>query len=328
LEVEMAQMSRIPDPSIVKAKQSMHDLVRTVCEDFVSIRGISISLSDVIEADITDKDVVRVHRDAFDEAEPFRHLVVDHLFDDDLLTLIHEEFDIDAGWRYIDTAKEETYRRSCAEDMKGAARTYINAVSSQAFLSYLSKITNIPNLIFDAGLSGGGLHESRNGGYFEIHRDFNRHPANRLQNALVMITYLNKDWDEAYGGSLELWNKDGCVKSIPPEFGKTVILSHSKHSLHGHPVPLAMPPGRTRRSIAVYYYINQSRETDLAERHTTRYLGLREQVTDIARTLVPPILWRIGVFLHRRARRGARAIAARLAPGRPWTGATLPKLDG
>jgi Rps23 Pro-64 3,4-dihydroxylase Tpa1-like proline 4-hydroxylase len=38
-----------------------------------------------------------------------------------------------------------------------------------------------------------------------MHVDFNQHSVTRLDNRLVFITYLNKNWRSSYGGALELW---------------------------------------------------------------------------------------------------------------------------
>ena len=70
------------------------------------------------------------------------------------------------------------------------------------------------------------------------------------------MIYLNEDWEEDFGGQLELWNKDmsQCAVRVDPIFGRAVIFSTDLDSFHGHPDPLNCPPDRSRRSIATYYY--------------------------------------------------------------------------
>ena len=131
-----------------------------------------------------------------------------------------------------------------------------------------------------------------------MHTDFNKHIRTRLDNEMVMITYLNKDWDPAYKGALELWNIDTqeCVESILPSFGRTVILKHGARSLHGHPDPLAPPPGRTRRSVASYYYTNRRPNDFSVDRHPSRFLAthkdsLTYKIKEAAWQVTPPIIW-------------------------------------
>ena len=68
--------------------------------------------------------------------------------------------------------------------------------------------------------------------------------------------YLNKDWQEEWGGKLELWDPEmkGCVESILPVFNRCVIFNTDPDSYHGHPDPMTCPEGHFRRSIALYYY--------------------------------------------------------------------------
>lgn len=84
---------------------------------------------------------------------------------------------------------------------------------------------------------GGGLHELRNGGYLNVHADFNRHPKLKLDRRLNVLIYLNKDWISEYGGELQLWDKEmkNCEKKIIPIFNRMVIFSTTDFSYHGNP---------------------------------------------------------------------------------------------
>ena len=42
------------------------------------------------------------------------------------------------------------------------------------------------------------------GGKFALRTDFTQHTMTKLENRLIFITYLNKDWLPSYGGALEL----------------------------------------------------------------------------------------------------------------------------
>jgi hypothetical protein len=75
----------------------------------------------------------------------------------------------------------------------------------------------------------------------------------RRVNAFV---FLNPNWNESYGGQLELWSKDlkSCGAKINPDIGRFVAFSSTDFSYHGHPHALTCPPDRSRRSLALYYY--------------------------------------------------------------------------
>ena len=85
-------------------------------------------------------------------------------------------------------------------------------------------------------------------------RDHGRREGARLRVNLFL--YLNADWDDAWGGHLELWDREltRCEQRIAPLRNRLVIFASTDFSFHGHPTPLTCPPDRTRRSLAVYYY--------------------------------------------------------------------------
>ena len=76
------------------------------------------------------------------------------------------------------------------------------------------------SLIPDPYLFGGGLHELKDGGFLNIHCDFNKHPKMNLDRRINILIYLNHDWKDQYGGALELWdtNMKNCVQKIKPIF--------------------------------------------------------------------------------------------------------------
>jgi hypothetical protein len=57
------------------------------------------------------------------------------------------------------------------------------------------------------------------------------------------------------GGILSCGVLNKCEKKILAKINRCVIFDTGKHSLHGHPYPLACPENRRRNSLAVYYYV-------------------------------------------------------------------------
>ena len=145
-------------------------------------------------------------------------------------------------------------------------RNLLWEMNSGSFLSFLEQLTGIGNLLPDPSLRGGGLHQVLPGGMLGVHADFTRHPVYQLDRRLNILLYLNKNWQDEYGGHLELWDREisHCVKRIRPNFGRCVIFNTDATSFHGHPEALTCPEGMTRKSIALYYYTN-GREDDGVE---------------------------------------------------------------
>lgn len=146
-------------------------------------------------------------------------------------------------------------------------------LNSAPFIDFVSRLTGIENLLPDPYFAGAGIHETAPGGLLMVHADYNKHPQLGLDRRCNIIIYLNEDWDESYGGHLEIWNREMtvCHERIAPVANRCVIFSTGKYSYHGHPDPLTCPPGRSRRSLAMYYYTNGRPEPESQQGHPTLF---------------------------------------------------------
>ena len=79
---------------------------------------------------------------------------------------------------------------------------------SKEFLNILETKFNLKNLLPDWKLFGGGLHESFNGGFLKVHHDFVYMRKSKLKRRLNLLLYLNSNWNDDWGGSIELWDKE------------------------------------------------------------------------------------------------------------------------
>ena len=131
-----------------------------------------------------------------------------------------------------------------------------------------------------------------------------------------LLLFLNRDWEEDYGGHFELWNDTAtrCEKKVLPIFNRAVLFDTDATSFHGHPHPLDCPEGRRRNSVAVYYYtldrpvsatfdgpqlVEWRAVTPDDFRHARA--SIRDWLTPkvLLRKLVPPIVWDVARFIRR-----------------------------
>ncbi|MES1988841.1 MAG: 2OG-Fe(II) oxygenase [Pseudomonadota bacterium] len=211
-------------------------------------------------------------------AEPFPHIVVDNFLPAAMIEGMLEHFPVDTKAHdkvyqkgYGGTYKRQTLPYDCDEYVRNAFSFF----NSAAMLQFLEGITNIKGLLPDPYFSGGGLHETAKGGLLGIHADFRVNENLQLLRRVNVLIYLNKDWQEFYGGNLELWDQEmkANVKSVAPIFNRCVIFNTDEDSFHGHPDPLTTPDGLTRRSIALYYYTATGIKNDSGESRHTRYVA-------------------------------------------------------
>jgi hypothetical protein len=215
------------------------------------------------------------HRAAYQQAEPFPHAVVDRLFDDDVLDSLLAEFPApdDEVWRSFENRRESKLGYDYHAVLGERISRFMVLMGSPPVLELLERWTGIEGLIPDPYFGGAGPHQILPGGFLKIHADFNVHPKLHLDRRLNLLLYLNRDWREEWGGALELWATDmsRCVERIPPLWNRTVLFSTTSDSFHGHPEPLACPPGRSRKSLSFYYYTAGRPEEERAAVHDTLF---------------------------------------------------------
>lgn len=212
----------------------------------------------------------------FADAVPYPHVILDDVFDAASLD------DILASWPPADDPNWVQFQRSkrafnTTAAMPNAAQLLVWALNGQRFTDWLSRVTGVDDLTPDLLLSGGGLHEVESGGTLPMHVDFNR--LGDLYRRVNVLLFLNHGWQANWKGCLELRQKPlkrrGGV-SIAPEFNRLVIFEASEHSWHGHPEPMKLPPGVTRKSMAFYYY-SPTPHPSYAEQHSTVYVKGRRR---------------------------------------------------
>ena len=222
------------------------------------------------------------------DGNPFPNIYFDDFFDEEMLSEVLEEFP--------DLSKKRSKKYDSPTEIKLAGKgqrffgpktkKFMDFLNSQEFLDFLQVLTSIEEpLVADTSFAGGGQHEIKPGGLLKIHADFNKHPKNGLDRRVNVLVYLNKDWDESYGGHFELWDTkmEKCEKKILPLFNRMAIFSTTDFSYHGHPDPLTCPEDRSRKSLALYYFsdgrpaheVNQG-----LEQHSTIFVERKNNEVD------------------------------------------------
>lgn len=195
-------------------------------------------------------------RQRFEAAEPYQHLVID-----DVLTA--------DAYRSVLAALPAPRKTERSSDYMFARNKFENPIFDESapvlaelrrelvgsrFVEFLRAMYGKPMLIDDAFV-GGGLHQGGAGSFLDMHADFSRHPAHReWVRELNVLLYLNQDYNESWGGHLEMINSiTGKSGRVAPRGNRMVIMLTKGHTLHGYKT-IAFPKGRMRTSIASYAY--------------------------------------------------------------------------
>ncbi|ANB16738.1 2OG-Fe(II) oxygenase [Dokdonella koreensis] len=218
---------------------------------------------------------------AFAAARPFRHAVIPDFLDRALCERLLADFpDFEARHALNEMGKVGGKAvRMDVRDLSDSYRALDALLQTEAFLGLISRITGIPDLLYDPDYIGGGTHENRDGQGLDAHVDFNYHPRTRWHRRINLIVYLNHDWHEAWGGALELhadpWAEgSGQAVRIAPTFNTCALFETTEHSWHGFSA-IRLPEAaraRSRKSFAIYLYTRERPAEETAPPHGTIYV--------------------------------------------------------
>ena len=214
--------------------------------------------------------------------EPFPNIELKNFFKEEFLNKVLNEFpDLSQKKSENYNNKNEIkFENNDYQNFSPNIKSIFDYLNSDEFISFLQSITSIKEkLIGDQAFNGGGLHEIKRGGLLKIHTDFNRHPSLELDRRLNVLIYLNKDWEESYGGHLQLWDKDMkyCKKKYLPNFNSMVIFGTTDFSNHGHPDPLTCPNNTSRKSLATYYYSDGRPKEEIISRQLKNRTNFKDR---------------------------------------------------
>jgi Rps23 Pro-64 3,4-dihydroxylase Tpa1-like proline 4-hydroxylase len=212
----------------------------------------------VLDIDRLERDIDRLHAD-YQSAAPYPHIVINDFLEPEAAKAAMAEFPpLDPErWNNYLHINERKFSHTDPTSWGPTLQRILEELNSPRFVEFVSQLLDVPELIADPSLEGGGLHQSTRGGFLNIHADFTVHPHNRKwQRRANIILYLNEDWEPEYGGDLELWSADvkECVEKVSPIANRVLIFTTDATSFHGHPEPMRCPEGVARRSLALYYF--------------------------------------------------------------------------
>ena len=205
----------------------------------------------------------------FEEGKPFRHVIIDNFFDDETALKLSNEFpdyNDEQLWAIYNNPIEKKKLTPNWGLFPPTTYRAFTLMNTPEFVEKVKKITGIPNLVADYGMHGGGWHVHTRGGKLNIHKDYSIHPKLGMERRINIIIYLSPDWNEEWGGGLELWSHDAennqpkeCVTKVYNKFNRAVLFDTAQNSWHGLPTETICPEGVYRKSLAIYY-VSEARD--------------------------------------------------------------------
>ena len=213
-------------------------------------------MKNIINPIYTDAEKIQQLKKDFEDAKPCNYIVLSDFLTEELATTLYENFPkIDAlnvKRKSLNENKSEDYH---FERFHPSFSELKKVVSSNEMYQFMESISGIKGLSTTDDSMGSGVHQGRDGSYVDVHIDVNYNPAKKLWRRLNLLIYLNKNWQTAYGGELEIWDKamTKCEVTVPCDFNRAIIFLTDENSPHGYR-KINVPEDETRKSFYTYYF--------------------------------------------------------------------------
>ena len=188
-------------------------------------------------------------------AKPYPHLVIDNLFEPELLDRLVAEFPQQKtrDWLVWDSTHESKTTSKGIDELSIFTQMFCLWFNSRDVVKAIESITGIDRLVGDPLFLGAGLHEMYRGSWLEMHADYTKHFTLPLMRRINVLIYLNRDWDASWGGELVLQTPQDGVSYLP-NFNRTIIFPTTAKTLHGVPKALNCPLDYSRKLLSIYYW--------------------------------------------------------------------------
>ena len=238
----------------------------------------SMVTSQILHPSLTENKTA--YSEAFAAAKPFKHVDIPNFFDDGLVTRMLEQFPSPPkeGMRTEFGIKQLKY---ACHDVRGiglAFREIDEYIRGEGFQTLMRDLTGIEGLLYDPEYHGAGTHENLAGQVMDPHIDFNLHRNTGYHRRINAIIYLNEEWEEEWGGSLQLhknpWEPEmDEIKTFLPLKNRCILFETNEYSWHGfeqirHPTN----PNISRKSFTIYMYTKDCPIEETGDRHSTIYV--------------------------------------------------------
>ncbi|MEM5364717.1 2OG-Fe(II) oxygenase [Paraburkholderia azotifigens] len=221
------------------------------------------------------------YQSEFQNGKPFKHLCIDNFFESAKAEALLAEF---PSFKAKNAMNEfgEVGGKAVVTTLKEISPFYAavyDYILSETFLHEMSELTGIPDLLPDPRMYGGGTHENVHGQQMDPHVDFNFDQDHGYHRRINLILYLNKDWQESWGGAIELHSnprdpKSNQIAAFNCIFNRAVIFETNEYSWHGFKA-VDLPEelrDRSRKSLSVYLYTRERPQEEIAPSHGTFYV--------------------------------------------------------
>jgi Rps23 Pro-64 3,4-dihydroxylase Tpa1-like proline 4-hydroxylase len=224
-------------------------------------------------------DRLQAQRDALSAefATPGRvqSFIVDDLLDADLARRIHAAFPAKEQMRVRKTLKEYKYTSAQLNACDPLIEEVTFAFQDPRVVALIGAITGMARLLPDEHLYAGGISLMTKGNFLNPHLDNSHDKDVKLYRVLNLLYYVSPDWQDTYGGHLELWDAGpkGSPRTVHSRFNRLAVMA--THQASWHSVSEVTHEGD--RCCVSNYYFSPVAPAPHDYYHVTSFRGRPEQ---------------------------------------------------
>ncbi len=149
------------------------------------------------------------------------------------------------------------------------------AFQDERIVKVAEEITGLKEMVPDENLYAGGISLMAKNNFLNPHLDNSHDNERKMYRVLNLLYYVTPDWEEGYGGNLELWDKGvkNKQRTVFAKFNRLVLMITNKTSYHS--VSKVIHEGK-RCCVSNYYFSNIAAEPSKYF-HVTSFYGRPEQ---------------------------------------------------
>ena len=191
----------------------------------------------------------------YQQNQPYPHLVIDDLFESEILTLILKEFDCNSNEIFRNQNQENVQIKTIpVKQLSKFGRTVYFWLNSKDFVYALSLVLDRPrnSLLGDPHYHGAGIHELLPGGQIESQSDVLIHPKLPLIFKFNLIVCLSQQNRTQGNGAIEIYNSqiETPIVKHSLQFNRTFILPMTDRAKYR----ILTASDRSSQFLSIYYW--------------------------------------------------------------------------
>ncbi|MFW2437915.1 MAG: 2OG-Fe(II) oxygenase [Arenicellales bacterium] len=216
-----------------------------------------------------------IRQSYLDTKDTIGHFFVDDLLPEDVALAIYKAFPPADKMKLNKSLREYKYIAAQMDRYDPILEEALFAFQDQRIIDLIGSICEIDSLYPDEKLYAGGISRMEKSQFLNPHLD-NSHDKDRKKwRVLNLLFYVSPDWEQEFGGNLELWpdGMKGRQITLHSKFNRLAVMA--THDTSWHSVsPITHDAARC--CVSNYYFSDSPLKDDI-DFHVTSFRGRPEQ---------------------------------------------------